>query len=335
MDAHALLTSQGWRGKGHSLHPTSDTTGLSRPLLVSQKQNNLGVGKKQHKTSDMWWMNAFDKSLQGLDTSEQGKVIQTITSGGLDMVVKGGGKWVGSSGGLYASFVRGEGLGGTLTPDTTEGSINEESIGKKRRREEGAESKEERRERKAAKRAIKPASEGTPELGAGLMLKEKKKSRRSAEESPKTQVSAVETKEARRARRAAGKASKTKESSGKKMDVAETTHTLMTKDGTKSLSSTERAKESQKAAVEQGSDRVEVDEVKEKPETKEEKRARRAAQKASKILESTADEGDKMEVDGTTENVESTEQRRARKRQSKLLKEAAQKASEDTVPAKT
>src|SRR5271168_2878782 len=100
MNAHALLTSQGWRGTGHSLHPTSDKTGLSRPLLVARKQNNLGVGKKQHKTSDMWWMNAFDKSLKGLDIAEEGKIVQTVTNEGLDMVVKGGSKFVGN-GGLY------------------------------------------------------------------------------------------------------------------------------------------------------------------------------------------------------------------------------------------
>jgi nucleolar protein TMA23 len=152
MDAHALLTSQGWRGTGNSLHPTNNSIGLSKPLLVSQKQNNLGLGKKQHKTSDMWWMNAFDSSLKGLDTSKQGQVVQTVSSGGLDMVAKGGAKWVGSKGGLYASFVRGECLSGTITPESNEGS--EEPPRKKRRRGKNEkESKEERRARKAAKRA--------------------------------------------------------------------------------------------------------------------------------------------------------------------------------------
>jgi nucleolar protein TMA23 len=152
MDAHALLTSQGWRGTGNSLHPTSNSIGLSKPLLVSQKRNNLGLGKKQHKTSDMWWMNAFDSSLKGLDASKQGQVVQTVSSGGLDMVAKGGAKWVGSKGGLYASFVRGECLSGTITPESKEGS--EEPPRKKRRSGKNEkESKEERRARKAAKRA--------------------------------------------------------------------------------------------------------------------------------------------------------------------------------------
>ncbi|KIM97970.1 hypothetical protein OIDMADRAFT_83499, partial [Oidiodendron maius Zn] len=153
MNAHALLTSQGWRGSGHSLHPTSDTTGLSRPLLVAQKTNTFGIGKKQHKTADMWWMNAFDKSLKGLDTSKDGKVVQTVTNSGLDMVVKGGAKYVGNNGGLYASFVKGEPLSGTITPEeqkTEDGS--REPPSKKKRKNEDRESKEQRRARKAAKR---------------------------------------------------------------------------------------------------------------------------------------------------------------------------------------
>jgi nucleolar protein TMA23 len=154
MDAHALLTSQGWRGSGHSLHPTSDKTGLTRPLLVSRKQNNLGVGKRQHKTSDMWWMNAFDKSLKGLDTAEEGKVVQTMTNGGLDIVAKGGSRFVGS-GGLYASFVRGESLSGTITPEDAE---EQPATRRQKRGEDRGETKEERRARKAAKRVARALS---------------------------------------------------------------------------------------------------------------------------------------------------------------------------------
>jgi len=157
MDAHALLTSQGWRGSGHSLHPTSDKTGLSRPLLVSKKSNTLGIGKKQHRTSDMWWMNAFDKSLKGLDTSKEGKVVQTVTNGGLDMVAKGGSKFVGGVG-LYACFVRGESLSGTITPEEVE-----EMMPTKKRKRNG-ETKEERRARKEAKRAARAAAESVEEL---------------------------------------------------------------------------------------------------------------------------------------------------------------------------
>jgi nucleolar protein TMA23 len=108
------------------------------------------VGKKQHKTSDMWWMNAFDKSLKGLDTKDEGKVVQTLTNGGLDLVSKGGSEFVGS-GGLYASFVRGESLSGTITPEDPE----VQSPAKGQRIEERKETKEERRARKVARRAAR------------------------------------------------------------------------------------------------------------------------------------------------------------------------------------
>jgi nucleolar protein TMA23 len=220
MDAHALLTSQGWRGTGNSLHPTNNSIGLSKPLLVSQKQNNLGLGKKQHKTSDMWWMNAFDSSLKGLDTSKQGQVVQTVSSGGLDMVAKGGAKWVGSKGGLYASFVRGECLSGTITPESNEGS--EEPPRKKRRRGKNEkESKEERRARKAAKRASgdkelntaeevedgSEQSETKEERRARKATKHKLKAQGLVQDGPDTQVKddetveELETKEQRKERK--------------------------------------------------------------------------------------------------------------------------------------
>jgi nucleolar protein TMA23 len=187
MDAHALLTSQGWRGTGNSLHPTNNSIGLSKPLLISQKQNNLGLGKKQHKTSDMWWMNAFDSSLKSLDTSKKGSVVQTVTSGGLDMVAKGGAKWVGSKGGLYANFVRGECLSGTITPEDRD----EEPAKKKRRIEEDKKKSKERRARKAAKRALRvkelTSVEGVDESSERSETKEERRARKAAKRVSKTQ----------------------------------------------------------------------------------------------------------------------------------------------------
>ena len=315
MDARALLTSQGWRGKGHSLHPTSDATGLSRPLLVSQKQNNLGVGKKQHKTSDMWWMNAFDKSLQGLDTSEQGRVVQTVTSGGLDMVVKGGGKWIGTSGGLYASFVRGEGLGGTITPNNTEESGSEEPVGRKRKRDEG-ESKEDRSKRKGAKRAVRiqSGSEKMPELEAKVEPGEEKAARKAAEKAMK--ASKILAKEEAR---------------------------IMEVDGVAGGSESKEEKNARKAAQKvlkrqeptppEEADKMEVAENSIRAETKEERRARKAKGKASKTHQFAAEaETDTMEVDEPTEKGETKEKRREQKRQKK--EEVKEKALEEMSSSK-
>lgn len=118
MDTTAYLTRQGWLGAGHSLQP--DGRGIKKPLLVSKKPNVLGLGRKQHDShADQWWARAFDSSLRNLavDTlrATGAHHVAIEGSGALEMVQHGGGKWVGKAG-LYGSFVRGEGLSGTLTP---------------------------------------------------------------------------------------------------------------------------------------------------------------------------------------------------------------------------
>lgn len=156
MDAHALLSSQGWRGKGHSLHKTDDSIGLAKPILVSKKNNTKGLGQKQHFTSDQWWMNAFDEQLQGLDTSKEGKVVQTIKTGKLNAIEQGSfGKYA-----LYASFVRGGFLQGTIKgtdedTSTSESDDEEPTIAKTQQIEPKKETKEEKRQRKEAKRKRK------------------------------------------------------------------------------------------------------------------------------------------------------------------------------------
>lgn len=115
MDAHALLTKQGWRGTGNSLHPTNNSIGLAKPLLVGRKNDKVGLGKKVHQTSDMWWMHAFDESLKALNTTNEGTSIKPSPStGGLEAIKRGAGKWILANGGLYANFVKGTGLAGTM-----------------------------------------------------------------------------------------------------------------------------------------------------------------------------------------------------------------------------
>ena len=174
MDTSAYLSKQGWLGTGHPLHPTG--RGIAKPLLVSQKANVLGIGKKMHDAhADQWWARAFDSSLRSLEvgmnevTEDTGNVVAG-GFGALGMVKAGGAKWGGEDG-LYAGFVKGATLGGTLTPeaarveDRMKGEEKNDATKadnamanggrtKKRRREEDVMdriSNEERRERKISK----------------------------------------------------------------------------------------------------------------------------------------------------------------------------------------
>lgn len=159
MDAHALLSAQGWRGTGHSLHKTDDSIGLAKPLLLNRKTNTKGLGNTKHFTSDMWWMNAFDEQLKGLDTSKKGQVVQTVKTGKLNALDRGNV----SKYSVYASFVRGGFLEGTISAETTDDSTSTDSD--KSDDEKTAtkavkpkkESKEEKRVRKEAKRKRKEA----------------------------------------------------------------------------------------------------------------------------------------------------------------------------------
>lgn len=101
MNAEGLLRKQGWRGAGFSLDTTD--RGIKKPLLISHKQDQLGLGKKKasHTTDDQWWMRAFDESLQNLGSGKTSTLSQ-IQEKGINR------------GGLYGFFVKGEGLQGSI-----------------------------------------------------------------------------------------------------------------------------------------------------------------------------------------------------------------------------
>ncbi|KAJ3525260.1 hypothetical protein NM208_g11717 [Fusarium decemcellulare] len=187
MNAHALLSAQGWRGTGHSLHKTDDSIGLAKPLLLNRKDNTQGLGQKQHFTSDQWWMNAFDEQLKGLDTSKEGKVVQTITTGKLNVIDKNLGRYS-----VYSSFVRGGFLEGTIEKlsikdSSTESSGDETSdqreVGKTNGNAPPKETKEERRARKEAKRKRKEERAREKVARRERKTKSKKASKSSAESS--------------------------------------------------------------------------------------------------------------------------------------------------------
>ncbi|KAK7408753.1 hypothetical protein QQX98_009051 [Neonectria punicea] len=207
MDAHALLSAQGWRGTGHSLHKTDDSIGLAKPLLLSRKDNTKGLGQKQHFTSDQWWMNAFDEQLKGLDTSKKGKVVQTVTTGKLNTIDKNLGKYS-----VYTSFVRGGFLEGTLSrleikdPSSTESSEDDSADQKPSKKPSSKprnETKEERKARRDAKRKRKEER-----ARARAARRERKKYKKSSTESS----DADSEKRRRRARKEEKRRQKKKES---------------------------------------------------------------------------------------------------------------------------
>ncbi|KAJ9143929.1 hypothetical protein NKR19_g6669 [Coniochaeta hoffmannii] len=201
MNASALLKSQGWRGKGHTLHATDNSIGLANPLLLSRNTDGKGLGANKTFT-DQWWLAAFDEKLKGLDVSKKGVVQQTVTTGALNSVRGGGG---GKYAGLYASFVRGGLMEGTLegeessssssSTDATPVSEDRESVpglrgGVVKRKGD----KEERRRRREAKAERKMAR------AKKAAEKEERRRRRKEMKSPGIPKE-QETKEERRARR--------------------------------------------------------------------------------------------------------------------------------------
>jgi nucleolar protein TMA23 len=167
LNASAHLQSLGWAGPGHPLNPNaykqkgsrglaydpsaSKTTnashfaaggnGLIRPLLVSKKEGNLGLGRRAHEPQkgNEWWLKGFEAALKkdgstagnssaaGSGTStprmkqeEAGEELQRRVN-----------VQAGRFGGLYGFFVRGETVGGTIGEEDGEA----ERRGKKRKSE--------------------------------------------------------------------------------------------------------------------------------------------------------------------------------------------------------
>lgn len=209
MDAAALLKSQGWRGKGFSLHPTNNNIGLAKPILLSRNTDGRGIGQKQHYTSDQWWLHAFDQKLKGLDTSKKGAVVQSVTKGKLDVIAstQPTGKYTGASG-LYASFVRGGMLEGTLDSESATGESSdatpvssEDSEASVSARERKGETKTEKQARRAARRLRRAEK-------AARKTAEAEAARKAAKGELKRARKASETKEERRERRAERRARK-------------------------------------------------------------------------------------------------------------------------------
>jgi nucleolar protein TMA23 len=218
MDAHAILTAQGWRGTGHTLHPTSDSNGLTHHLLIKREgTDGRGLGSRKDHKAEAWWMNAFDQALKGIDVSNKGGLKQTAVGGKLALdkiTARGAGKYTGSRG-LYHSFVKGGTLSGTVCEWKEKQKASAEA-GLMTPPESGVgtpseiktkESQEERRARKSLKKAAK-AAQLEAEAKAAQLEAEAKAARKVAKKTAKEAVKATETKEERRLRRDARRARK-------------------------------------------------------------------------------------------------------------------------------
>lgn len=131
MDAHAHLLSLGWAGPGHSLDsrphmhhkgrrglaydPSQNNNtgrGLVKPLLVSQKRNSFGIGKKIHEPAggNEWWLKGFENAL-----SNVGKKGGSQTTSGTATPETGPASgYRGKHDGLYGFFLKGQQMEGTI-----------------------------------------------------------------------------------------------------------------------------------------------------------------------------------------------------------------------------
>ncbi|OQE46425.1 hypothetical protein PENCOP_c001G03711 [Penicillium coprophilum] len=147
MDAQAYLIKHGWSGPGNPLNPNKrpgahSGLGLTRPLLVSRKANNHGVGKKTTKDpTNQWWLRGFEDALKGVgnDSFEatSARENNALTSE------------------LYRHFVRGDGLAGTLEGSEKKKDESSFSISKSKRKRENEDDGLDRKARKLAKAARK------------------------------------------------------------------------------------------------------------------------------------------------------------------------------------
>ncbi|KEF51650.1 uncharacterized protein A1O9_12285 [Exophiala aquamarina CBS 119918] len=126
MDAHAHLLSLGWAGPGHALdskpykqkghrglaydpsQASNTGNGLVKPLLVSQRQGRLGIGKKAHEpqAGNEWWLKGFESALGNIGKSESER-----SSGASTPVPNYTGR---KHSGLYSFFVKGQEMAGTI-----------------------------------------------------------------------------------------------------------------------------------------------------------------------------------------------------------------------------
>jgi nucleolar protein TMA23 len=134
MDAKAHLLSLGWAGPGHSLdsrphqgrrglaydpkQAPNNGNGLVKPLLISQKKNTLGIGKKAHEPAagNEWWLKSFETALSDVGKSESERTSGTATP----EQNHSANRYRGKNTDLYSFFIKGAEIEGTIGPQGVE-----------------------------------------------------------------------------------------------------------------------------------------------------------------------------------------------------------------------
>jgi hypothetical protein len=131
MDAHAHLLSLGWAGPGHALDSrpnkpykqtgkqgldynsrqvTNTGAGLVKPLMISQRKDRFGIGKKDPKhepaSGNEWWLKGFEIALGNIGKSDSER---SGTATPIQAQVNGQ-----KHQGLYGFFVKGQQMEGTI-----------------------------------------------------------------------------------------------------------------------------------------------------------------------------------------------------------------------------
>ncbi|RAO67879.1 uncharacterized protein BHQ10_003891 [Talaromyces amestolkiae] len=199
MDAQAYLMRHGWSGPGNPLNPnrrpgTHSGLGLTRPLLVSRRENKIGIGKTSTKDpTNQWWLRGFEEALRGVGTD--GTASPNTAVGGLareeNTLTRNGSQ-------LYKFFVRGEVIPGTLSDKKKavvlevkgEISIKDKVKKEKKRKRDGEEDDESRRLRKEKKRSKKQKTESS---GSATPAEQDSDSRKARKKEKKEKKSKKET----------------------------------------------------------------------------------------------------------------------------------------------
>jgi len=271
MDAKAHLLSLGWAGPGHALdsrpykqkghrglaydpnqsHNTGN--GLVRPLLISQRRGNLGIGKKAHEPTagNDWWLKGFESALGNIGKSESERSSGTATPVQVH---------AGKHGGLYGFFIRGQGMEGTMGL--------EPKNGKKRKSDALSE------DDGAVKTTRDPAAEFA-QVGAYMAVRDKDEKRKEKKEKLNALEEFAQATEYFEARSAERKHKKKRKSEMPDASAeGHDTPSAMTRDG--------RKKKKRKPEVDGAVTTTEETTNIERDETKEERRERRRRRKESK-----------------------------------------------------